>query len=214
MQISVKIVETKEEIRNAIVDALIPEIDKHILEILGRIKYPIQTIIAKAIKESPEYQSLVDNAGKLRGALGVVNAVDAMDRIIDQWKAQVGIVYDKVRNQRGRIKGGFAIEMIRNDYADVLDLEVSSFISENNYLVPWLEWLLLAGRTRVVQNYQIVYGPSLFSRTGLAIMKPTIGAGFAVPGEFSGTATNNFVTRALDAASPEIFELLQLEMER
>lgn len=214
MRASFQLQESPRQIKNMMIEALLPEIDRYLHQVLSKIKLPIQNTIARAIKDSPEYQSLVDNAGKLRGALGVVDAKAKLELIIDKWKSDVGIGYDPPTNVGGKIRAGFSLQIIRGDYADVINLAVSKFISENNYLVPWLEWLLLAGRSRVVQNYVIEYGPSRRSRTGLAVMRKHPSGSFSVPSEFAGTDTDNFVTRALDKASNEILEIIVAEMER
>lgn len=214
MRASFQLQESSRQIKNMMIEALLPEIDRYLHQVLSEIKLPIQNTIARAIKDSPEYQSLVDNAGKLRGALGVVDAKAKLELIIDKWKSDVGIGYDPPTNVGGKIRAGFSLQIIRGDYADVINLAVSKFISENNYLVPWLEWLLLAGRSRVVQNYVIEYGPSRRSRTGLAVMRKHPSGSFSVPSEFAGTDTDNFVTRALDKASNEILEIIVAEMER
>lgn len=214
MKASFALQESPRQIKNLMINALLPEIDRYLHRVLADIKLPIQNIIATSIKDSPEYKSLIDNAGKLRGALGVVDAQSKLEIIIDKWKSDVGIGYDPPTNVGGKIRAGFSLQVIRGDYADVINLAVSKFTSENNYLVPWLEWLLLAGQSRVVQNYVIEYGNSVRSRTGLAVMRKHPSGGFSVPSEYSGTDEDNFVTRALDKASNEILELIIAEMEK
>ena len=64
----------------------------------------------------------------------------------------------------------------------------------------WLNWLLNAGDTIIIVNYQ--YNPATgMGRSGLGTMIP--GGVFRVPPQFSGTSDNNFITRALLGTTQE-----------
>jgi hypothetical protein len=62
------------------------------------------------------------------------------------------------------------------------------------------------GDSIIINEYSVNYGTFPTSRTGMAIMKP-IGV-FKVDSAFSGTAENNFITRALDKYEGRISEII------
>lgn len=213
MRVTLQLVETTQEIRNAIIEASIPIINAMLIRVATVAKPTVQHIVEEEIKSSPEYQSMVDSGGKLRGALGLVDPMNQLDAIIDILKSDIEMVSVPAQKTGKTITGGFRLEVVRGNYENLLNSRIATFVSENNYLVPWLEWLLTAGKSRVVQDYVIKYGPSPFSRTGLAVMAKKTGGGFSVPGEFAGTQENNFITRALERANAKILAIIQKAME-
>lgn len=213
MQLGLKFTQSNREIKNLIIDALLSEVDIRMRDVIGRIRYRIQTKVAEAIKSSPEYKSLVDQAGQLRGAFGVVNSMEAMNDAIEVWSKDIHINLTPATNIGGSIKAGFSIGIISGDYSEVLGLQLSSFITQKDDLIPWMQWLLTAGTSQVVDDYVVSYGKSRASRTGLAVMKKSKASGFSVPGEFAGTEEDNFVTRSLDKITPEIIDLIITNME-
>jgi hypothetical protein len=73
--------------------------------------------------------------------------------------------------------------------------------------LPWLQWLLLEGNATIVRNYTVSFGPNRFSRTGFALMRPSLQS-WKVPSEFAGTINDNWITRAIDGAESNIQKLL------
>ena len=78
----------------------------------------------------------------------------------------------------------------------------------SGYSLPWLKWLLLDGSAILVPNHSVVFGPNPKSRTGNAIMRLDKNRGWSVPSQYQGTESNNWITRALDNAAPEIEKLI------
>lgn len=77
--------------------------------------------------------------------------------------------------------------------------------------VPWLKWLLTRGTQVVVKGYNVKYGDYRrlgHSRTKQAIMIKTYSDPFRVDPEFAGTEDDNFITRAILAATPEIQDIV------
>ena len=98
--------------------------------------------------------------------------------------------------------------MIRSDFSDVLSSD-SGFVIDalRGYQLPWLEWLLLEGNKAIISKQEVIIGPNKFSRTGLAIMRPS-NKSWRVPSEFAGTIKDNWITRAIDNSESQINELL------
>jgi hypothetical protein len=116
--------------------------------------------------------------------------------------------YDKPRVASKGLYSKFSAKMIRSNFDDVLSTEFS-IVRDNQrgYELPWLKWLLLDGTKSLVDNYGVVFGPSKYSRTGYAIMRSG-SRSWGIPNEFAGTQNDNWITRAIDGASPEIINLL------
>ena len=65
-----------------------------------------------------------------------------------------------------------------------------------------MKWLLTLGDAVIVRDYEVKAGFPKSSRTGDKIMVK--GSGWRVPPEHAGSEGNNFITRAIDEALPEI----------
>ena len=91
-------------------------------------------------------------------------------------------------------------------------VDLSAFASAGTYTtekgtaIPWFEWLTTLGDAVIVREYDVESGFPSKSRTGDKIM--VRGKGWRVPPAYSGTETNNFVTRATDSILPELSEFI------
>lgn len=213
MKVTLQILETKREIIDAIIEATIPLLNRLLIEVATVSKPTIQHIVKEEIKDSPEYQSMVDGRGQLHGSLGIVDPISQLDAIIDIITSDIEMVPVPAQKVGKTVTGGFRLEVVRGNYEDILNSNLGSFVSENNFVVPWLQWLLTAGTSRVVQDYVVKFGPSPFSRTGLAVMAKKAGGGYSIPNEFAGTPEDNFITRALNKANDKILDIIQKSME-
>ena len=91
---------------------------------------------------------------------------------------------------------------VNADYSDVLGVPAAQYLSVNakgeSTVVPWLEWLLLKGRSFVARGH--VYNPvsNVHSRTGFGLMKKKkTRISWQMPAEHSGLRDNNWITRAI-----------------
>lgn len=207
MQFSLKILETDKQITTSILQTLVPEIDNYLKKVLQNIRRSLPETIRNILYSTSEYSSLI--GGQLRYEFGIPNPSSAITNIIDIWSNNVVSVYNAPIISNSRIKASFSVSMIRSDYADVLSSDDALVIdSLRGYQLPWLEWLLLEGNRTIISKYQVQLGPSKSSRTGYAIMKPS-NKSWKVPSEFSGTTTNNWITRAIDNAETQIEQLIE-----
>ena len=113
-----------------------------------------------------------------------------------------------IRDSSNRISASIKLQMIQQDFADLLSLGSASFTSENNSQIDWLRWLLLEGDTIIITNYNFILGPNPASRTGGGIMRKNGAGSWRVPPEYAGTVQNNWITRGLDASVNEINEFI------
>jgi hypothetical protein len=200
----INLVETQDEIEDKILRALRPEVNKYLKKIFDNIKPQVINIVTNAIINSPEYNSLL--SGQLKYEFGLPDSDSRINTILQFWK-KVNAEYKTVLIQRKKLVGGFVINMIDQSYADVLNLSVSSFITEKGSILNWLEWLLLFGNKTIIKDYTVEIGPNPRSRTGQAVMKGIQKSKWSVPSQFSGTPNDNWITRAIDSATPQINKL-------
>lgn len=190
--------------------ALVAEMSKAIIQTLNKNKKSITTHVrslARAnLMDSPEVKSIMDENGKLRIELGVVNGDSDIVKIIDEIisKTNVSVIKSGTPSKEIIIEIKTYIEA---EYIDFYSKSYSSYITSGGTQVEWLSWLLEAGNTDVVFGYQIKYGVDI-GRTGEAIMLPSKTANWRVPPEFSGVSDNNFVTRSFANIDKELLKFI------
>lgn len=206
MKVSFKLLESNTQISNSILKALLPEIDSYLKKALFKIRQSLREIIRDIIHNTPEYNSLM--GGQLQYEFGIANPSSQLATIIDIWSNNIITEYNSPVISGNSIKASFSISLIRSDFNDVLSSD-AGFVIDNfrGYQLPWLEWLLLEGNKTIVSKQEVVIGPSKFSRTGFALMRPS-NKSWRVPSEFAGTLRDNWITRAIDNSESQINELL------
>lgn len=205
MKITLKITESNNQIEQKIVDALYPQVKKYMDDFMNKLKRGLPPIISSAIINTSEYQSLLN--GKLRLEFGIPNPGEKLAKLIEIWSTN--IVWDyKVTKINRRIKAVVGAKLIRADFRDVLygDFAIVADIARG-YDLPWLQWLLLEGDKIIVRKHEVQLTTNKYSRTGLAIMKDSK-KNWRVPVEFAGTISNNWITRAIDNASDQIYTFI------
>lgn len=174
----------------------------------------VKGLVSGAIQSSPEYNSLL--GGTLQGELGVPQSATRLQAILDIWLNSLRVSRIPVKLTGSQLSGGFSISMIRQNWSDVLSTPEASYTTSKGQVINWLEWLLIAGDSTIVTQYnftpKITRGAQ--SRTGLGIMRSNPKGKWHVPREFSGTAQNNFVTRSLEKVIPLIIKVMQVEFEK
>jgi hypothetical protein len=206
MNISIKLLDSDAEIYRKILNALLPQADKYMKSIVREMKSNISNIIESSIRNSPEYESIL--VGQLKYELGIPNPSINLEGLISIWINSAEFTYAKPTISNNRIKSSFSVNMIKGDFSDVLSSDFAKVIDTvRGYDLPWLKWLLLDGTKTIVQDYEVLFGQNSSSRTGFAIMTPS-NRSWKVPATYSGTVTNNWITRAIDSAAPQIQEIL------
>ena len=206
MQFSIKLLESNSQISNSILQALIPEVDNYLKKALIIIRKNLPSLIKNIIYNTPEYNSLM--GGQLQYEFGIPDPSSQLSNIIDIWSNNIKIEYNGPTVSNNKIKASFSVSLIRSDFSDVLSSD-SGFVIDalRGYQLPWLEWLLLEGNKAIISKQEVIIGPNKFSRTGLAIMRPS-NKSWRVPSEFAGTIKDNWITRAIDNSESQINELL------
>jgi len=213
MKFSLKLLESDSTIQKMVLDSIKDHLQTAFYKSRAVLAQTIPAEIYKAIVSEPEYQSLV--SGRLRYEFGIPEAAQKVNEIVHMWTNNVVVTVNPIILNGSSLKGGFSINMIKSNYEDVLTSESALvFDGLSKAVLPWLEWLLLYGGKVIVKNYTVQVGPNPYSRTGLAIMKPSK-ENWRVPPEFAGTSNNNWVTRALDKLDDsKIPNMIQTEIEK
>lgn len=206
MNISIKLLDSNSEIYKKILDALLPQITQYMNGVVQKLKFEISPIIEQAIRNSPEYEAIL--VGKLKYELGIPDPSVKLEGLIDIWLNSIEYNYNKPIISNNKIKSSFSVNMIRIDFSDVLSTDFAKVVDTiRGYELPWLQWLLLDGTKTIISDYEVLFGQNRASRTGFAIMTPSNNS-WRVPSNYAGTIGDNWITRAIDSASPQIQNIL------
>lgn len=206
MRLGLKIIENNNEIKKEILGTLLPDVTKYINDIINYIKKNLPDVVNKAITNAPEYASLV--GGQLKYELGLIDADSKIEGLLDIWINNIEYNYEPPKIIGDNIKSNFSANMIRIDFSDVLYSQYAEMQDTiRGYSLPWLQWLLLEGNKILVPNHSVIIGPNSRSRTGNAIMANSR-SNWKIPAQFAGSASDNWITRAIDSAQNEIQSLL------
>jgi hypothetical protein len=206
MSISISLIESANQINQNILNSLLKQVESYMNGRINKLKIEIPQIVSTAISSSPEYSSLL--GGRLKYEFGIPDSSSKLAGLINIWSNNIDIVYNKPTIAGNSIKSSFTISMIKIDFSDVLFTSYAEMRDElRGYSLPWLQWLLLEGNQVIIPSYEFIIGSNRASRTGNGIMRPS-SASWKVPSFFSGTQTDNWITRALNSAEKDIQNVL------
>ena len=165
------------------------------------IKSELRVLIRGTLMSSREIFSL--SGGVLKLDFGLTS--DPSAQIVDSIVNSLDINITKVTGSSAGIRGGITITLQPTDYSNLLSLPIARQTIEGGSL-PWLEWLLTLGDAIIIADFGVKYEAGT-GRTGGAHMtrkkRP-----FKVNTAFSGTAENNFISRAINSIEPQIMQTI------
>lgn len=207
-------------IRRKIINAIAEQLQPAVAKAIPKVRSQFQNLIYDTLTKTTEYRSLTQH-GQLQKHFGLDNPVQRLEGVIGRWLEGME-VKNTLRKHNKFIAGGIKVNMFQADFGDVTGLPEAQVMTEKGELLPWLDWLLTFGDQTIIVGYRVMPSrPSArrfskrWSRTGLSIMvssgkrPPT----WRVPPEFSGTANNNWITRAFARKKTIILEILQNAIE-
>jgi hypothetical protein len=211
MKLSVSLLETDAVIRNHILNQIKDYMSAAIVKSQPTINSKIIEILKEALKEEPEYASLMNGSLRLEFGIPDVNQVNA---VVNALAETTSIQQIPLKINNYGITGGFKLVAMKSDDMNGIIGSVMASVSdtERGYVLPWLEWLLLKGNEPIVRNYDVKIGPNPYSRTGMAIMIESK-KNWRVPPQFAGTISNNWTTRAIDRCSKSIQQIIEKTIE-
>ena len=210
MKISLNLLETNSYIENQILQSLVQQINPVLNKAANKTTVEIRKLLGEALREEPEYSSLV--GGQLRLEFGIPD-VRAVDDMVNKLAQTANVSIAGVSIKGSSLSGGLTLTALERSSMGGLVGDASAVVVDSKgYSLPWLQWLLYEGNTSIVKNYEVKIGPSPYSRTGMAIMVDS-DKNWRVPPAFAGTLNNNWVTRAIDRVSNNIPGILQNSFE-
>lgn len=210
MNFSLKILETNKEIQNRISKALVPSVSKYMSNLMITLKKELPIILYSAIVNSPEYPEIL--RGKLRYEFGIPSPARKLSGLLEVWTENVHVFYTPptVASSNGNISSKLTVGLVKADFSDVLETSYAEVYDVvNGYTLPWLKWLLLDGSVPIIKDHFVVFGRNRASRTGMAVMRESANKSWSVPKEFSGTQSDNWITRAIFSSRTEVQQILE-----
>lgn len=207
MRFNLTLLEKETEIQNKILKALLPDIKNYLNKVSFKMRKRLSIAVSQAITQSPEYDSILN--GQLKYEFGIPNSGSKLTSLIDIWSNNIKINLVSPQIVGNKIKASLSAAMIRIDFSDVIYTDYAEvFDNERGYSLPWLRWLLLEGSAILVKKYDVVFGANPRSRTGFAIMQPSQRS-WKVPPQFSGTESNNWITRSIENSKNAIYKAVE-----
>lgn len=210
MDLTISLITTEQELVNEIMSQYKVYVDSLLINGVDKISKAIQQQIKVLILGSPIVPAITTDLGKQLGITPEI-ATNVIEEIIDVVSASIEVAYQTLSVVNGKIvSGGYTIKVLRSDFADILAIQDASYTTTSGVVIPWLNWLLYAGVSPVVYGYRIELDPhnTSGSRTG-AIMVKDPNNRWAVPSEYAGTQSDNFLTRALMPLETEIGDIVK-----
>lgn len=185
-------------------------LDRTITQLIQLIRPSLVDYIENALRKDPNgtYYSL--DIGKLRDDFGFRSGENAGERVVKEISRSIHL--NKIKSTSTTL-GGVRLELLKNGIEFLLDKDFGAYDSNGN-TVDWLKWLLTAGDTIVIADYEVIYKDTPRSRSGHALMiSPKMSKGFRVDPNHSGTIDDNWITRALAATEVDMLAKLQKGLE-
>ena len=185
---------------------------KQVPKLEGRIK----AVIVQEFVNSDEYEALVNGPldahfGFPKGSSGAI-----VEAIISELAKSLYVDFEPFVPVGREIRGALNFRAINADFSHILDLPEAQVITEKGESLPWLSWMLTRGDEIIITQYKIVMKPfdTPPSRSGKAIMTTAVNGVWRVPPEFSGTRTNNWVTKTVDRLNERVLSIITEEVQR
>lgn len=206
--INIELKESATEIQTNIAKGTRDYLNARFPTVLDEIRTLTRKKLYDAITSSPEYISMIN--GKLNIELGLVDANDKLQNILEKWINSVSVQFNKFRISKTNLSGGIKILAVNSDYSDVLFLPDSVLITEKGDILPWLSWMLTYGSNVIIADYRIRFGP--IGRTGGGAMY--LGGSWGISPEYAGTIKDNFVTRSINSIKDDMQKEIAVIIKR
>ena len=188
-------------------------LDRTISQLIRKIRSGLVAYVEEKLRKGPNdtYYSL--DIGELRRDFGFRAGENVGERVV---KAVSGSIELTKLGSTSASLGGIRLQLLKGGIEFLLDKGFGAYDSNGN-TVDWLRWLLTAGDTIVIADYQVMKEkgtPLKGSRSGYALMvSPKMSKGFRVDPNHSGTIDDNWITRALFSAQQDIVDKLLIGLE-
>jgi hypothetical protein len=204
MSISIKLLDSVRSIEKKVNAAIAKQANSITSKNDQPSRRKIYSFVYGCIQEQPEIASLRSGGqGSLAAQFGIPAGQESsvVDSIVAAIVAATRVNISRFnRNLQGKIDISFQPASFDN----LFSLHVGSVHTELGVNLDWLRWLLQEGNRVIIIGYEYVSSSRGRSKGG--IMKT--GESWRVPTQFSGTADDNFITRAFANREKELQGLL------
>ena len=202
---------------NLVAAAIVRETKEELNRTIDRLRMSIRpdlvNYVEKKLREYPSntYYSL--NFGDLQRDFGFRPGENVAEQVV---KTISSSIYISKLGPTSVSLGGLRLEILKEGIQSLLNKNFAAYDSNGN-TVDWLRWLLTAGDTIVIADYQVMKDkgtPLSSSRSGYALMiSPKMSKGFRVDPNHSGTIDDNWITRALFSARQDMLDKLLIALK-
>ena len=190
----------------AITKEIKEQISIRLSQFIAMVRPDVVKFVEDSLRKDPDgiYTSL--NNGDLQIDFGFESGQNVGEKVVKEISNSVS--FTKLRPNSASV-GGLRLEVLKGGINFLLTKDFSSYDSNGNS-VDWLNWLLLAGDTIVVADYEVIYKRTRSSRSGRGLMiSPEMTKGFRVRPEMSGVEDDNWITRSLLVAEKKLQDHFQ-----
>lgn len=201
------------EIRRNILIELRKHLDETLQKAAPVILKDTKHLIKKYLTAQAEYKELTSNSGILRELFGLDVSKHQPETIVDILVNSTNVKSIKAASSSTHIiRGGLQITAIDASYQDILQSAASFsdvILEENiaqasNLAIHWLDYLLTYGNAILRSNYTV--GVDINNNTHWVRRD---GDSIKVPSWLSGTATDNWITRALENIDVDLLDIIE-----
>jgi hypothetical protein len=170
-----------------------------------RVAENLRSKIKEWVRSQPEMQSL------LAGGIGSLSAMfglkqdEAYEAVNDISESVANSMLVEIKDFDKKLNGSVSFYAQEITLDNITSLASVSRITDKDTELKWLNWLLFQGDTVIILGYK--YTPSVNGRSGGGTMKS--GGIFRIPPQFSGVASNNFITRAFKDREQEVVNIIR-----
>jgi len=194
----------------SVVKELKTTLRRTINQLIVQIRPSVVEYIEDKLRKGPNdtYNSL--GIGPLRDDFGFRPGENVGERVVKEVSSSIRL---NALGPTSASLGGIRLSLLKDGIEFLLDKDFGAYDSNGN-TVDWLRWLLTAGDTIVVADYEVIYKNTPRSRSGHALMiSPKMSKGFRVDPNHSGTIDDNWITRALAATEADMLTKLKEGLE-
>ena len=221
LQVDIKLKESKRALTTRFKkEVIVKYLNRTFKKAAPGIEKQFKTLTEGAIRESPEYKSLLGGGSpSLKEHFGLADAEQRINAVIKEWSNNTFIKIEPFSILGNIVKGGLKLGIVREDLSEVLGLSAStlSIIIKTgeqrgqSFDIEWLKWLMSEGDKQIVTSHHISFASGR-GRAGDFIMRQK--GTWGVPPEFAGSKGNNFVTRSVSGLESKFAKIVKIELTK
>lgn len=213
LRFSIDLLDTNDQIEKNILKAFAADFNIVAQQKLPTIKQQIQTSTLSFLQQTEIYTQLV--SGVLAGHFGLPagSRRGMVDSILQKVANNIEVTYKPIAVRGKKFVNGMYFGILIRDFSDILSMAESLVTIEDGSQLPWLNWLLISGNKILVSEHDVKF-MSGKGRSGFAVMVSNKAGVWRVPPEYSGTITNNWLTRAFNENPDRFLDIIKNILEK